>query len=696
MARVGYALIVLAALPFLQPTQPAKTAKKPVTDTYHGVEVRDDYRWLEDVDDPAVRDWVKDQNRATRAVLDKLPARNEIRKRLTALAAVQSPRYEHLQWVAGRLFAVRDETLVVLKSADEPDDGRVLVDPDVVLPDKDATIDLFEPSPDGKRVAVALSVEGREEGTVRVYDVVTGKELGDVVPRVTSSSGGSLTWKGDGSGFFYTRNLANVGADCCRQPLYFHALGTKFEKDECVFGKELPRLATLSVDGSEDGRFILVAVQHGTDDEMALHLRGPDGHWRKIAEAKDLITAVRFGPKDTLWLLSRRDAPRGKVLQLDLKSPDLTKSAAVVPQGDGVIRDFVATPGRLCVLDRLDGCARCRCFDWEGKEAEPLTLAPRSSVAQVVALDGDAVLVQNESCLTPPVWVRWDLATGKSTRTALSSGADTDFSDCEVVREWAVSKDGTKVPLTILRRKDAKLDGSHPTLLSGYGGYGESELPRYEASRRIWLDQGGVYATAHVRGDGEFGDDWHQAGKLLKKQNAFDDFAACARHLIDHKYTRPDKLAIEGGSNGGLLVGAALTQHPELFLVAVAHVGLFDMLRFHRHANGAYSVTEFGSVTDPKQFRAMHAYSPYHRVKDGTAYPAVLLLAGINDNRVSPSESWKMAARLQAATASNRPVLLWTSLKSGHDTAASEQLAQTTDVFAFLFQELGLKLRAAP
>jgi prolyl oligopeptidase len=689
-------LAVLAALPFLQSAQPAKTAKKPVTDVYHGVEVRDDYRWLEDVNAPAVKEWVKDQNRSTRAVLDKLPARNDIRKRLMDLAASQSPRYEHLQRVAGRLFAIRDESLVVLKSPAKPEDARVLVDPDEVLPDKDATIDLFEPSLDGKRVAVAISVEGREDGTVRVYDVETGKESGHVVPRVTSSSGGSLTWKGDGSGFYYTRNLAEDALDRCRQPLYFHALGTKVDKDECVFGKDLPRLATLNVDGSEDGRFVLVAVQHGTDDEMTLHLRGPIGDWRKIADPSDRITAARFGPNDTLWLLSLRDAPRGKVLRMDLKSPDVAKAEPVVAQSAGVIRDFVATPGRLCVLDRLDGCARCRCFDWHGKEGKPLVLAPMSSVGQILALEGDEVLVQNESCLTPPVWLRWDTATGKATRTALSSAAETDFSDCEVVREFAISKDGTKVPLTILRRRDAKLDGSHPTLLSGYGGYGESELPRYEASRRLWLDQGGIYATAHVRGDGEFGDDWHRAGKLLKKQNAFDDFAACARHLVERKYTRTDRLAIEGGSNGGLLVGAAVTQQPELFRAAVAHVGLYDMLRFQRHRNGAYSVTEFGSVADPEQFRTMRAYSPYHRVKDGTPYPAVLFLAGINDNRVSPSESWKMAARLQAATASERPVLLWTSLKSGHDTVASEQLSQLVDVLAFLFHELGVKYRTDP
>jgi prolyl oligopeptidase len=696
MARISLAFFLFAALCLGQgsaPPRPEKATKKAVVDRYHGVEVRDDYRWLEDTSSAATLKWVKDQNRTTRAVLGALPAREAIRKQLLAIAKAQSPHYERLQFVAGKLFAMRDDNLVVMTSPDEPDDARELVDPDEVLPDKDATIDLFEPSPDGKRVAVALSIEGREEGTLRVYDTETGKESGDVIPKVTSSSGGSVAWKGDSAGFYYTRHLDPAATKGCRQLLHFHKLGTKTEVDEYVFGKELPRLATMSVDSSVDGRYILVGVQYGTDDDIALHLLGPDGSWKQIAEPKDHITGSRCGPKDTLWLLSHQDAPRGKILRMSLKSPQLARAETVVPQSDGVIRDFTATPNRLCVLDRLDGCARCRNFDWSGKESKSLPLKPMSSVSQVVTLEGNTVLVQNESFLEPPVWMTWNLESGKATKTGLSSGEDTDFGDCEVIREMAVSKDGTKVPLTIMRVKETKLDGERPTRLSGYGGYGESELPRYEASRRIWLDEGGVYAVAHVRGDGEFGDDWHNAGKLLKKQNVFDDFAACARHLIERQYTRADKLAIEGGSNGGLLMGAALTQHPELYGAVVSHVGLYDMLRFHHHPNGAYSVTEFGDLANADHFRAMYAYSPYHRVKDGTAYPATLFVVGANDNRVSPSETWKMAARLQAATNSERPILLSTSFKSGHDTAASEQLALSTDVFAFLFQELGVRFK---
>jgi prolyl oligopeptidase len=701
MARAVPLLALLLAL-FLaeEPERAAKATKRPITDAYHGIEVTDDYRWLEDADSPAVRKWVKEQNRYTRAALDAIPARAAIRDRLKQLAAAQTPRVERVQRVAGKLFAIRDDSLVLLASPDEPKSARVLFDPEEVLPKKDANIDVYEPSPGGKLVAVAVSVEGCEEGTVQVIDTATGKELGDSVPRVTSASGGSLAWKADGSGFYYTRHLsedeASKQGDKCRQPLYFHKLGAGTEADACVFGNDLPRLASIMVDGSDDGRWIIAGVQHGTDDEYALHLLSADGTWRKFSDLSDRIVSVRFGPDDTLWLISQRDAPRGKLLRLSLKTPDLSAAETIVPQSDGVLRDFVVTPRRLCILDRIDGGARVRVFDTRGKETKALPLPAMSSVSQFVRLEGDEVLVQNESYLKPPAWLRVDLVTGQASRTALSSGPETDFSDCEVLREFALSRDGTKIPLTILRRKDAKLDGRNPTLLRGYGGYGENEQPQYQASRRVWLEQDGVYAIAHVRGDGEFGADWHHAGRLTKKQNAVDDFAACARHLIDRKYTCSEKLAIEGGSNGGLLVAAALTQQPELFRAAVAHVGIYDMLRYERHPNGVYSRTEFGSIADREQFQALYAYSPYHLVKDGTAYPAVLLLTGINDRRVPPSDSWKMAARLQAATASDQPVRLWTSFKSGHDVAGSEQLTQTADVFAFLFQQLGVKYRQEP
>jgi prolyl oligopeptidase len=302
--------------------------------------------------------------------------------------------------------------------------------------------------------------------------------------------------------------------------------------------------------------------------------------------------------------------------------------------------------------------------------------------------------VQVETYLQPRTWYSFTKDAEKPKTTKLASTSPADFSDCEVIREFATSKDGTKVPMSILRKKGTKLDGTNPTLLYGYGGYGVSLNPRFSAAKRVWLEQGGVYVVANIRGGAEYGEEWHKNGNLTKKQNVFDDFAACAKQLIDQKYTTTAKLAIEGGSNGGLLMGAMITQHPELFRAVVSHVGIYDMLRAEFHPNGAFNVTEFGTVKNEEQFKALYAYSPYQNVKDGTAYPAVFLLTGLNDGRVDPANSLKMAARLQAATSSKRPILLQVG-GSGHGIGDSLSTAidKQADVYAFLFEQLGMEYK---
>jgi prolyl oligopeptidase len=348
------------------------------------------------------------------------------------------------------------------------------------------------------------------------------------------------------------------------------------------------------------------------------------------------------------------------------------------------------------VLDVVGGPSQIRIFDLEGKEQGKVPLPPFSAAGQIVPVSG-GILFRSESFVSPPAWYRYDVATGKTTRTALFRTSAADFSDCVVEQQFATSKDGTKVPLHILRLKRSKLDGSNPTLLYGYGGYGINMKPRFDTSLRVWLEQGGVYALANIRGGSEYGEEWRKNAQLMKRQNAYDDFAACAKYLIEHKVTNSSKLAIRGGSNGGLLMGVQLTQHPELYRAVVSHVGIYDMLRSELHPNGAFNVTEYGSVKDPEQFKALYAYSPYHRVKDGTAYPAVFLLTGANDSRVDPSNSRKMAARLQAATTSNRPVLLLVG-GSGHglDSALSDRISEQADVYAFLFQQLGFEYKTGP
>jgi len=399
--------------------------------------------------------------------------------------------------------------------------------------------------------------------------------------------------------------------------------------------------------------------------------------------------------------LSRKDAPRGEILRLASPDAGLLQAKVVVAQSSGQgteeenrasIENFVSSGSNLYVTDILGGPSRMRVFDGQGNLLTTVQ-PPISAIGQVLAWRGSDVIVYVSSYLHPDAWWRFDSAQKKLISTAMIHTSASKFDDTEVIREFAISKDGTRVPVNIIRRKGTKLDGSNPTLLYGYGGYGISEKPYFLGSfARVWLDQGGVYAITNIRGGAEYGEEWHEAGKLTHKQNVFDDFLACAQFLMQQKYTSPDHLAILGGSNGGLLMGAALTQKPELFRAVVSFVGIYDMLRVELDPNGAFNVTEFGTVKDPEQFKSLYAYSPYHHVKDGTAYPAILFLTGENDHRVNPMESRKMTARLQQASSSGRPILLRTSSSAGHGigTALDEEIEQNADVFGFLFDQLGV------
>ncbi|HMC67425.1 MAG TPA: prolyl oligopeptidase family serine peptidase, partial [Gemmataceae bacterium] len=464
--------------------------------------------------------------------------------------------------------------------------------------------------------------------------------------------------------------------------------------------------AEVWLDISPDGKHLLVTVQKGDGGEFEHFLVDPAHKITRITRYEDKVTAAAFGPGDTLYLVSLKDAPRGKMIRLPVANPKLAEAKTIVPESEVTVQgfrwgtsrfyaNFVTTADRLYVVDLVGGPSRIRVFDLDGRPQKGVLAPPISSAGQVLAWKDGEIVFRSETFIDPPAWYVFDPSAGKVKKTALFRASPADFSDSEVVREFAMSKDGTRVPLNIIRKKGTELDGKNPTILYGYGGYGSSQVPRFNLIRRVWLEQGGVYAIANLRGGGEFGEEWHRAGNLTKKQNVFDDFIACAEYLIDKKYTNPDKLAIMGGSNGGLLMGAALTQRPELFRAVVSFVGIYDMLRVELHANGAFNVTEFGSVKDPEQFKALYAYSPYHGVKGGTAYPAIFLLTGENDGRVDPHNSRKMTARLQAATSSKHPVLLRTSSSAGHGigSSLSETIAENADVFAFLFHELGVNYK---
>jgi prolyl oligopeptidase len=698
-------LTLLVAMNCHAASTPPSTPSKPVVDRYQGVKVTDNYRWLEDSGDSSVKQWSAAQNASARAYIDALPHRAEIRTRIDQLIRSSSISYAVLESRGGVLFAMTTDPrkqqpmLVTLASADDVTSERMIVDLNALDPAGSISMDWAVPSPDGKRVGVSLSKGGSEAGDLHIFDVATAKEIGEVIPRVQNgTAGGSMAFAPDGSGVWYTRyprGTEHAPSDAgFYQQVWFHRYGTKTEEDSYELGKDLPKIAEIVLAVKDDGKWLLAEVKNGDGGEVAYYLRSTaaGGPWRQVSTFQDKIVEAVFGQDDALYLMSRTAAPMGKILRLPLATPTLEKAITVVKESDGAIKFFVPTKTRIYVNDLLGGPSRVRVFDLAGKRQKDLPLLAVSSVNGIVKLDGDDVLFLNGSFVTPPAWFRYRASTGKVVKTALVETSIADYSDSEVLRVFATSKDGTKVPLNIIRKKSTRLDGNNPTILYAYGGYGLSQSPGFSASRRAWIEQGGVYVIANIRGGGEYGDAWHLAGNLLNKQNDYDDFYAAAQWLVDNKYTSRAKLAIQGGSNGGLLMGAALTQHPEMYRAVVSQVGVYDMLRVELTNNGAFNVTEYGSVTNPAQFKALYGYSPYHHVVDGTKYPSILLTTGANDPRVDPWHSRKFAARLQAANASTNPILLRTSNKAGHGIGSSldEVIAERADINAFLFNELGV------
>ncbi|HLQ25669.1 MAG TPA: prolyl oligopeptidase family serine peptidase, partial [Acidiferrobacterales bacterium] len=611
-----------------------ETPKKPITDSYHGVQITEDYRWLEDGSDPAVKAWSAKQLDLTRSVLDALPARRGLQARFKELLGSAPFRYYGFHY-RGALFAMKLQPpknqpfLVVMKSAGDVKSERILLDPNTLNAKGTTAIDFYAPSLDGKYVAVALSENGSEDGSAHVFDTRTGKKLDDVVPRVQyATAGGSIAWDDNGTGFYYTRypqgnERAKEDVNFYQQ-VYFHKLGTPASADTYVIGREFPRIAETALSSTRDGRYVLASVANGDGGEFAYYLRNPKGEWIRVADHADKIRRIGLGPDGKLYALSLKDAPRGKIVTMPMSRPDLASATLLVPQGDAVIESMVPAKTRLYVAYMVGGPSEIRVFDLAGKSLPALPTEPVSSASIGERLDGDDVLLGSQSYVKPFAWYRYSPREDKLVRTALAGESKVRFDDAEVVREMAVSKDGTKVPVNILMKKGTKRDGSNPMLLYGYGGYGLSQRPSFSPTNRVWLDHGGILAVVNLRGGGEFGEAWHLGGNLTRKQNVFDDMIAGAQHMIDRGYTTRDKLAAQGRSNGGLLMGAILTQRPDLFRAVVSLVGIYDMLRVELTPNGAFNVTEFGTVKDSDQFNALYAYSPYHNVKDGAPYPAVL------------------------------------------------------------------------
>ena len=694
-------LLPRLALAVALPSVPAP--REPHTNVFFEVAVVDDYQWLEDASAPAVRVWTRMENERTRAYFAQLPFRDGIAQQLAQLRGEESARYNDLQERKGRIFALRfkppaqQPVLVRLSSLEAPALWRTVFDPNAYNTNGTTAIDWYLASPDGRLVAVSLSEGGSEQGTLHFFEVETGRKLADEIPRVQfPTGGGSAAWTADGAGILYTRyphEGERPPADInFYQQVWSHRLGTPVADDQYAIGKDFPRIAEIELEASPDGQWIVASVANGDGGDFAHYLRDAAGKWQQVTRFEDGIKRVKFGRDGALYLLSRKNAPRGQVLRLPLGTPALAKATVAAPKGRGTVQEFAPSDHGLYVSYLLGGPSALFYYPRGSTRSREIPIPPISAVSGLDSWQGDDAVLGNVSYVKPFAWFTYNQASKALRRTALYMTAPVDFDDIEVVREFATSKDGTKVPVNILHKQGLKRDGQNPTLLYGYGGYGVSLTPGFDSTHRIWFDAGGVYAVANLRGGGEYGEEWHKAGNLTHKQHVFDDFIAAAEHLVKRGYTNPSKLAVEGASNGGLLMGAFLTQRPDLARAVVSRVGIYDMLRVELDPNGQFNITEFGTVKDLEQFKALYAYSPFHHVRDGVRYPAMLLPTGDNDGRVNPAHSRKMAARLQAASSSELPILFRSSATAGHGIGSSlkDRIAEQADALAFLFDQLGV------
>ena len=691
-ARLGLAIalsgtaLTLQAAPLSQPVAP----KQLVIDTYFGTPVIDPYRWMENLKSPEVQSWMKAQNDYTRDYLSHLPDRDALIKRVESLDNA-STRVGGLGLYGNRYFyfkmTAKDQTpkLYVrdgLKGAE-----RLLADPQVLGGSgKRYTIGDFYPSPDGKLVAVEIAAGGAEEGLLRVIDATNGHPLADSIDRVW---GASVSWDPSDKFFYYTR-LQKLGPN--DSPLnkeldeasYLHHLGDNPEKDVVVLSrKTVPALGMIPTDSAyvsitPGSPYVLGIVSHGVKNELTLAISPADAAakgapvWTKFVDVDDDITGGAI-MGHMMWLLTHKNAPRFAVLHLDLDHPDIAKADVVLPPSDLVVKNLSTARDGVYIEAAQGGISHLLRIPYGQAAATPVTL-PFAG-----AIEGFSADVQNNGALMrlagwteAPQWYAYDPAADKLTNTDLEPLNPTDFSAITSVEVNAPGADGTPVPLSIIYRKDLPMNGQNPCLMEGYGSYGISLDPSFDATRLALLEKGIVIAYAHVRGGGENGEDWHLAGQKLTKQNTISDFIACAEYLIKQGYTSPAKLAGRGTSAGGITIGGALTQRPDLFTLCILNVGVMDTLRLEAGPNGAVNTPEFGSVKDADGFKALSAMDAYQHVKDGTAYPAVLVITGANDPRVDPWQLFKMTARLQAATSSKNPILLRIDYDAGHGMGSSK------------------------
>jgi len=678
-------------------------------DDYHGTRVADPYRWLEDLDAPTTADWVKAQNAVTFGYLAGIPGRDAIRTRLTEMW--NYPRVSLPFREGGRLFFAKNSGLqrqspYYMTTGRTPDDAALVLDPNAISADGAVALSRFNPDPTGRYVAYGLSEGGADWVTLHVKRLDSGADLADVVQWMRYSS---PSWTKDGNGFFYTRypeppkEGGKTLSSASRDPeIYYHALGTPQSADVAVFRYAAEPTWGVSGVVSEDGRWLFASVGRGTDPEN--HLYAADLGDPKAPNVRaplvpvDTTLAAAFSPVGvvgtTAYVLTNLDAPRYKVVAIDLTKPARANWRTVIPESRHTLENVSLVGGRLVAQWLADVKSEVTIHDLSGKSLGTLPLPGIGTLAGLSGREDSPELYYGfTSFLVPTTVFRYDLSTGRQ-ETFFAPNVPFDPSPYETEQLFYTSKDGTRVPMFVVHKKGLARDGRNPTMLYAYGGFNVVQAPAFSASVIAWLEMGGVYASANLRGGGEYGEAWHQAGKLDRKQNVFDDFIAAAEYLIDRKYTSPDKLAIRGGSNGGLLVGAVMNQRPDLFAVAIPQVGVMDMLRYHKFSAGVFWVPEYGSSDDPHQFETLAKYSPLHNIKPGVCYPATLVTTADHDDRVVPGHSFKYAATLQKAQGCDRPTLIRIEAQGSHGYRPLDRtIAEQADLWAFAAKNLGVTVK---
>jgi prolyl oligopeptidase len=703
---VGMAALSLADDAAMK-SSPAKVPlapQKPVVDEVQGHKITDSYRWLENAASPETQQWVSEEMAYTRSVLDPLSGRDQIHQRLTALASIgtiSAPQIGGKYYFYTKREGSQNQPVLLVRESLEGKD-RALVDVNQLAADGTVALDWWVPSEDGKYVAYGTSPSGSEMSTLHVIETASGKLLPDSIERTRAAS---LAWMLDNSGFYYTRypkkGEVAEGQEVYYRHVFYHALGSDPAKDALIFGKDLGPEDWPEVDLSNHGDWLLITVAQGwTKTDLYVQDLRP-GVERKppvrITEGKNFLYGGEiFNGK--IFITSNEDAPRYRMFAVDAASPARADWKEIIPQNDAVLQGAAIVNGMLLAQYEKNASSQLKLLDTAGK---PLGDIQLPAIGSVFGLGGKwdrkEAFFGFQSFTVPHSIYQVDLATRTTSLWSKVSAPGIDPDKYEVRQLWFDSKDGTHVPMFVFHKKGLVLNGKNPTLLTGYGGFNISETPNFVGDRYLWLEHGGVFAVANLRGGAEFGEDWHRAGMLDKKQNVFDDFAAAAEFLISQKYTDKDHLAIRGGSNGGLLMGAALTQHPDLYRAVVCQVPLLDMLRYQNFQIAKLWVAEYGSSEDPKQFDWLYAYSPYHHVKQGTVYPAVLFMTADTDTRVDPMHAKKMAALMQAEAANGdsreRPILLRIDTKAGHGAGKpiTKQVEDMTDIYSFLFWQLGMQ-----